>query len=63
MTHTFPPAGPERHGINELLTLVSVIRRLAFGTPCRRSGHRAASATPSAITTTARRDPAASGRL
>jgi hypothetical protein len=29
---TFPPAEPGRHGIAELLALVGVIRRLAFGT-------------------------------
>ena len=29
---TFPPPEPGRHGINELLALVTAIRRLAFGT-------------------------------
>jgi hypothetical protein len=28
---TFPPPDPARHGIAELLTLVTTIRRLAFG--------------------------------
>ena len=32
MTDTFPPPDPSRHGIAELLTLVTAIRRLAFGT-------------------------------
>ncbi|HMG28914.1 MAG TPA: hypothetical protein VK585_02190 [Jiangellaceae bacterium] len=32
MSTTFPPHEPGRHGIAELLTLVGVIRRLAFGT-------------------------------
>jgi hypothetical protein len=32
VTDTFPPAEPGRHGIAELLTLVTAIRRLAFGT-------------------------------
>ena len=32
MSTTFPPPEPGRHGINELLTLVGEIRRLAFGT-------------------------------
>jgi hypothetical protein len=31
MSHTLPPADPGRHGINELFTLVTAIRRLAFG--------------------------------
>jgi hypothetical protein len=28
---TFPPNEPPRHGVNELLTLVTTVRRLAFG--------------------------------
>jgi hypothetical protein len=32
MTNTFPPSDPGRHGIAELLTLVTTVRRLAFGT-------------------------------
>jgi hypothetical protein len=32
VTDTFSPHEPGRHGIAELLTLVGVIRRLAFGT-------------------------------
>jgi hypothetical protein len=32
VTNTLPPANPGRHGIAELLTLVTAIRRLAFGT-------------------------------
>jgi hypothetical protein len=32
VSHTFPPAEPGRHGIAELLALVTAIRRLAFGT-------------------------------
>jgi hypothetical protein len=32
VTDTIPPTEPGRHGIAELLTLVGVIRRLAFGT-------------------------------
>ena len=32
MSTTFPPREPGRHGIAELLTLVTAIRRLAFGT-------------------------------
>jgi hypothetical protein len=28
---TLPPPEPGRHGINELLTLVGEVRRLAFG--------------------------------
>jgi len=32
VTDTFPPAEPGRHGIAELLMLVTEIRRLAFGT-------------------------------
>ena len=31
MTTTFPPPNPGRRGINELLTLVGEVRRLAFG--------------------------------
>ena len=42
MSTTFPPSEPGRHGINELLTLVGEIRRLAFGTlpPAPRGGVR-----------------------
>jgi hypothetical protein len=32
VTDTVPPPDPSRHGIAELLTLVTEIRRLAFGT-------------------------------
>jgi hypothetical protein len=32
VTNTFPPHEPGRHGIAELLTLATAIRRLAFGT-------------------------------
>jgi hypothetical protein len=32
VTDTIPPTEPGRHGIAELLTLVTAIRRLAFGT-------------------------------
>jgi hypothetical protein len=30
--NTIPPPEPGRHGIAELLTLVTTVRRLAFGT-------------------------------
>jgi hypothetical protein len=32
VSHTFPPAEPGRHGIAELLALMTAIRRIAFGT-------------------------------
>jgi hypothetical protein len=30
VSHTFPPAEPGRHGIAELLTLMTAIRRIAY---------------------------------
>ena len=30
MSHTFPPAEPGRHGIAELLALMTTIRRIAY---------------------------------
>jgi hypothetical protein len=32
VSNTLPPPDPGRHGIAELLTLVTTVRRLAFGT-------------------------------
>jgi hypothetical protein len=32
VTNTIPPADPGRHGVAQLLTLVTEIRPLAFGT-------------------------------
>ena len=51
MIDTFPPPDPGRHGIAELLALVTEIRRLAFGTLGHPSRRSAESATRSASTT------------